>query len=252
MKYIYVKAFQARHALFDSSFNDLHKGGVKIYDALPNYLLSCFRAIGISWLHLGDKVVFGVFSNWMLPFLPKRNIFLVIHNNLDRRYSFLLKSRETRLLTTCIAQKDIFSYSNYIGHPLPNLKVSFNKSGLLLITDSLEIERVVRSVYKGDIIVKGKYGLKFLPDLHGTLNHVEYCIVDRCYYNRASSIIAMALAYSCKVVLFDKKSVSNLNITWGISCIKTWSQMLDAREISDSSTRENNMKFKERVNFILK
>jgi hypothetical protein len=248
----YLNSFACSHSFFDSRIViETRAQFVALVSRF--YIISVAAAIMRCWYYTRkDIVILGSFSNWMLPLLPRTNLYMVVHNNLDRRFSFLLNRRQLQLLTTCIAQKEMLQFSNYIGHPLPNKNTHFRKMGALLITNSLEIERTVRSVIVDNVVVKGKYGISYLDDLEGRLNEVEYCIIDRGYYYRSSSIIALALANVCKVVLFDEITVENMNITWGISCIKQWENWSDTREIEAHEIRENNMRFKNRLNDILR
>jgi hypothetical protein len=248
MRLIYIKAFQARHTLFDDAFIGMVEREVVIYDASPFYILSCIRAIARSWYHRKDIVIFGVFSNWMLPFCPTKRTYFVAHNNCERRFRLLLR-RAQNILYVSKNQNVENTCGIFIGHPLPVIEV---ESGLMrnvnvLITDRVEVLEICKNSGFDNLIIKGELGVELLDDLEGTFKRAKSVIIDRDYKMRVSSLAATALSCGATTYVLDDMSAKNLNESFGIDAIRNLRGCRTAEALDVDDIIKVNSEFKMRI-----
>lgn len=236
---IYIKAFKTNHDLFDRSFIEVFGNRVKSLEPLKNYLFSCLWTLVVCRFYRKKTIVFGVFSNWMIPFIPKgTNIKLIVHNNIERRFSGLLKQRQSQLLLTSYGQRLVLNDSSFIGHPVHYNSSVINKNPrrAVLFTDDISTRNFVSSNITPNIVIKGAVGLDYIPDLNKELFASEYLILDRKFLLRTSSLVARGIGSHCKVLLTCELSCDMLNKSFEtrkILCLDNWhkSEQFDLLDI---------------------
>ena len=181
----------------------------------------------------------------------------ILHNNLDRRFAFLLKFLffQKRLLSICKAQSNILPYSYYIGHPVPEVeKIETVKDMLLVVSDDpVWIETVLSdhslSVY--NYLVKGKFHTEYVEDLTTVLQKSQVMFIDRQYSQRASSLIAMAIGYGAGVVVKDNATLINMKSTFNTKRVALSFDSVERNENFQRTNKYINESFNKNVSRLI-
>jgi hypothetical protein len=219
-----IKPFEAAHKDFEDYFIQelrcYHEVVCLNYSA-GSLLTGLFLSIKESYHVSYEKVFILNTINLCIPFYSKKSS-IVLHNNLERRFSIILKYYQTRCITICDAQRRILPNTQYKPHRLPEGQCRLKKkeSLLALLTNK---ENVILGHELGalldvsEVLFGWEGGPGFIPDLQGQLCQSKYLFIDKDYSLRASSIVAAALAAKCIVIMICKRSAYNLARTFKAS-----------------------------------
>lgn len=222
-----VKPFEAAHKEFDGSFiEELRYSNVVEYVDYSSrgFLYGLFRSILISYNRSYEKVFILNTLNLFIPLYSLKSR-IVLHNNLERRFHVFLKYYQRRCISICDAQFRTLPYTQYYAHPLPEVVCRLKKKNSLLALLNND-DNVSRGVEIGsnigvkDVLFGWAGGHGYIPDLENELCQSKYLLIDRDYSLRASSIVALALAAKCIVIVFSEDSAKNLARTFGASLRK--------------------------------
>lgn len=222
-----VKPFEASHKEFDTSLiKELRcLSEVEFIDySSIGLLYGLYRSIIASYNRSYEKVFVLNTVNLFIPFYSRKSR-IVLHNNLERRCHVLLKFYQERCISICAAQFGTLPYSQYYPHPLPEVMCGVIKKNslLALLTNEENVSRALEissALEISDVLFGWEGGLGYVPDLENELCQSKYLLIDKDYSLRASSIVAMALAAKCRVIMFSEDSANNLARTFSASLRK--------------------------------